>query len=237
MNKRNHSRIKTKIIFFRENSSADASDTSSNANSKSASFKFNINAPEFKPRVAPTTPTPTTPNGPNSQNVAPIPPQQFIPQGTSHIEHSKNQLEHRSEYQQQPLMVPQGGPTGAPIGMPAGIVPHMAPGIIPQNQAQPIMMWTPQPGQQAYAPNQQYPIQQLPMAGVPGQMYGTAANAPVTTHQPGNQQIPTSAAGGAQQEGRQGGPQRAREGEYREAQPCFYPYTPSGPVVPLPHVI
>uniref|UniRef100_A0A8R1DVB4 LsmAD domain-containing protein n=1 Tax=Caenorhabditis japonica TaxID=281687 RepID=A0A8R1DVB4_CAEJA len=175
----------------------DASDTSSVITTKSTSFKFNINAPEFKPRVAPTTPTPTTPTGPLN---APIPAQQFS----------------SPEYAQYPGMVPQGG---APMGM----VPHMVQGGVPNNQGQPMMMWH-QPGQQGYPGNQPYQMQQIAMP--PGQLYG--ANAPATVQGgPGNQQVPTSVAGGAPTDGRQiAGP---RNGDFKE--PCFYPYTQGGPVV------
>ncbi|CAI2348283.1 unnamed protein product [Caenorhabditis sp. 36 PRJEB53466] len=200
-------------------STTDASETSSVVTSKSSSFKFNINAPEFKPRVAPATPTPTTPNGP-APNMNPIPPQQFVPQ----------------EFQQQqhhPAMIPQGGPPGAPMGIQGAMAPHMGPGGVPPNQTPQLMMWTQQPGQQGYPGAQQFPIQQIPMAGVPGQMYGAAATAPstVSNQQQPTQQIPTSVT---QTDGRQGNPQHQREGEYREAQPCFYPYSQGGPaVVPI----
>lgn len=185
------------------------SETSSVVTTKSSSFKFNINAPEFKPRVTPTTPTPTTPTGPAPPSLTQVQPQQFVPQVP--------------EYQQHPGMIPQGGPQGPQMGMP-GMAPHMGPGGIPQNQGQPVMMW--QPGQQAYQPNQQYPVPQGAMAGVPGQMYGPAAIAPTTVNQsaPVNQQIPTSAAGGPPVDGRQMNSQQRRDGEYRETQPMFYSY-------------
>lgn len=186
------------------------SDTSSVVTTKSQSFKFNINAPEFKPRVAPTTPTPTTPTGPPPQSLAQVPAQQqFVPQ----------------EYQQHSGIIQHGGPL-------MGMAPHMPPGAVPQGQGQPMMMWQGQPG---YQQNQQYPMQQVPGPGVPGQMYGPAATAPITTSQQSaqNQQMGANTSGGSQGDGRQGMPQMRRDGEFRE-QPFFFPsYNQQGQIVPV----
>lgn len=189
------------------------SETSSVVTSKSSSFKFNINAPEFKPRVAPTTPTPTTPTGPAPPNMNHVP--QFIPQ----------------EYQHPGIMT-HVGPQGPQMGVP-GMLPHMGQAGIAQNQGQPLMMW--QAGQQNYQPNQQYQVPQGAMPGVPGQMYGAAATAPATVNQPAqtNQQVPTSTAGGPPTDGRQMNSQQRREGDYRESQPMYYPYGQSGQMVPV----
>uniref|UniRef100_A0A1I7TME1 MI domain-containing protein n=1 Tax=Caenorhabditis tropicalis TaxID=1561998 RepID=A0A1I7TME1_9PELO len=191
----------------------DRSETSSVITTKSSSFKFNINAPEFKPRVAPSTPTPTTPTGPTPQNMNHIPQQhhQYIPPA--------------SQYQQP--MIPQGQPMGV-----AGMVPHMGPGGIPQNQGH-VVAW--QQGQQSYPQSQQFQMQQVTMQGVPGQMYGPAATAPTSVSQaaPINQQIPTSTSGGPPTDGNQINAPARREGEYREAQPMFYSY-PQAPMVQVP---
>eukprot|EP00081_Caenorhabditis_elegans_P005618 NP_001255079.1 Ataxin-2 homolog [Caenorhabditis elegans] len=160
--------------------------------SKSSSFKFNINAPEFKPRVAPATPTATTP----VQN-------EYHPQQQPHPA----------------MMAPQQGPPAPGMGM---VPPHMGG---PQNQGQPPMMMWQQTGQQqqgggGYPQNHQFPIQHVPMQGVPGQMYGPGAATPVTVAQQPNQQhqVPTSAAGGQNHQ--------LRDGEYREKQPLYMPYGP-----------
>ncbi|CAO4369461.1 unnamed protein product [Caenorhabditis nigoni] len=80
--------------------------------SKSQFFKFNINAPEFKPRAAPPTPTPTTPTGPGPQGVAPVQQQQFITQ----------------EYQQHPGLIPQGPPPPQQLIIPGEMMPHVPQG-------------------------------------------------------------------------------------------------------------
>lgn len=199
----------------------DRSETSSVVTTKSTSFKFNINAPEFKPRpAAAATPTPTTPTGSVPQNLPQI-SQQFIPAA--------------SEYQQHPGMLQQVGQQGSPMGLPGGMVPHMPPGGVPQNQGQPIMMW--QQGQQGYPQPHQFSAQQAPAPGVPGQMYGPAATNPLTVNQLNQQaqQIPTSNAGNAPTDGRPGNAHvRRQDGEYRETQPLFYPpYGQTGQMMPV----
>ncbi|PIC42551.1 hypothetical protein B9Z55_009592 [Caenorhabditis nigoni] len=184
--------------------------------SKSQFFKFNINAPEFKPRAAPSTPTPSTPTGPGPQAVAPVQQQQFITQ----------------EYQQHPGLIPQGPPPGQQMNMQGGMMPHVPPGGVPHNQGQAIMMW-PQ-GQQRYQQNQQF----VQVPGVPGPIYGSVSTAPMQVNQQGaqNQQMPPNAGAGAQNDGRQGNQQGRRgDGEFREPQPLFYPqYSQAGQMMPVP---
>ncbi|ULT99901.1 hypothetical protein L3Y34_000873 [Caenorhabditis briggsae] len=184
--------------------------------SKSQFFKFNINAPEFKPRAAPSTPTPSTPTGPGPQGVAPVQQQQFITQ----------------EYQQHPGLIPQGPPPGQQMNMQGGMMPHVPPGGVPHNQGQAIMMW-PQ-GQQGYQQNQQF----VQVPGVPGPIYGSVSTAPMQVNQQGaqNQQMPPNTGAGAQNDGRQGNQQARRgDGEFREPQPLFYPqYSQAGQMMPVP---